>query len=362
MLRSSVRRERAFIRMWWAVQGAVTAGSVLALVVSAVLVANGAITVGTAFLLFQYVLLIVAPAGGPRPPAGDGAEGERGDGARHRPARRRADDRRRRHDVAAAGRARRRVPRRRRSHYGDDGRRRRRADDPPRRRPRHRRRPLGRRRRPDRQRQDDVLPPAAAPRRGDDGHGRRSAACRSPTSRWPSCAGASPSCRRRSSCSRARSATTSRCSTRRRPTRRSIDALARAGLGALAAAGIHRALGAGGAGLSAGEAQLLALARVWLRQPDLVVLDEATARIDPVTEQRLEAAVAQLIAGRTTLDHRPQAVDAADGRRGHRVRPRPHRRARRPRGARPPGRQPLAPPARAGARRSTRSQRAGCEP
>ena len=42
-------------------------------------------------------------------------------------------------------------------------------------------------------------------------------------------------------------------------------------------------------------------ARVWLRQPDLVVLDEATARIDPVTEQRLEAAVAQLIAGRTTL-------------------------------------------------------------
>ncbi len=56
-----------------------------------------------------------------------------------------------------------------------------------------------------------------------------------------------------------------------------------------------------GPGLSAGEAQLLALARVWLRQPDLVVLDEATARIDPVTEQRLEAAVAQLIEGRTTF-------------------------------------------------------------
>ena len=56
-----------------------------------------------------------------------------------------------------------------------------------------------------------------------------------------------------------------------------------------------------GPGLSAGESQLLALARVWLRQPDLVVLDEATARIDPVTEQRLEAAVAQLIEGRTTF-------------------------------------------------------------
>ena len=80
-----------------------------------------------------------------------------------------------------------------------------------------------------------------------------------------------------------------------------IDALTRAGLGSLARSGIHRALGSGGAGMSAGESQLLALARVWLRQPDLVVLDEATARIDPVTEQRLEAAVAQLIEGRTTF-------------------------------------------------------------
>ncbi len=61
MLRSSVRRQRAFIRMWWAVQGSVTLGSVLALVVSATLVANGAITVGTAFLLFQYVLVISRP-------------------------------------------------------------------------------------------------------------------------------------------------------------------------------------------------------------------------------------------------------------------------------------------------------------
>ena len=77
--------------------------------------------------------------------------------------------------------------------------------------------------------------------------------------------------------------------------------MSRAGLRSLAEAGIHRNLGAGGAGLSAGESQLLALARVWLRRPDLVVLDEATARIDPVTEQRLEAAVAQLIEGRTTF-------------------------------------------------------------
>jgi ABC-type multidrug transport system fused ATPase/permease subunit len=78
-------------------------------------------------------------------------------------------------------------------------------------------------------------------------------------------------------------------------------ALRLAGLEALAIGGIHRDLGAGGTGLSAGEAQLLALARVWVRDPDVVVLDEATARVDPATEVRLEAAVADLIRGRTTL-------------------------------------------------------------
>ncbi len=79
------------------------------------------------------------------------------------------------------------------------------------------------------------------------------------------------------------------------------EALRNAGLGGLADGGIHRQLGAGGAGLSAGEAQLLALARVWLRDPDIVVLDEATARVDPATEEQLEAAVALLTKGRTTL-------------------------------------------------------------
>jgi ABC-type multidrug transport system fused ATPase/permease subunit len=79
------------------------------------------------------------------------------------------------------------------------------------------------------------------------------------------------------------------------------SALRNAGLGALADGGIHRQLGAGGAGLSAGEAQLLALARVWLRDPDIVVLDEATARVDPDTEIKLEDAVARLTQGRTTL-------------------------------------------------------------
>jgi ATP-binding cassette, subfamily B, bacterial len=93
-----------------------------------------------------------------------------------------------------------------------------------------------------------------------------------------------------------------------------IDALHAVGLGELAAGGIHRQLGAAGAGLSAGEAQLLALARVWLRRPDVIVLDEATARVDPVTEARIEAAVRTLIAGRTTLiiAHRLTTLDHVD--------------------------------------------------
>ena len=178
MLRSSVRRQRAFIRMWWAVQGAVTAGSVLSLVVSAALVANGADHARHGVPAVPVRAVDVAAAGGPRPPAGDRAEGQRGDGPGHRPARpceptivdagttspppgalavscrgvsfTYADG-----DDGLDG------PRRRRR------RRRRRADDPPRPRPRHRAGTLGRRRRPHRQRQDDVLPPAAAPRRGD---------------------------------------------------------------------------------------------------------------------------------------------------------------------------------------------------
>ena len=93
-----------------------------------------------------------------------------------------------------------------------------------------------------------------------------------------------------------------------------IDALRRVGLDALAEAGIDRALGAAGSGLSAGEAQLLALARVWLRDPDLLVLDEATARVDPETERRLEAAVVELMHGRTTLviAHRLSTLRSVD--------------------------------------------------
>jgi ATP-binding cassette subfamily B protein len=91
------------------------------------------------------------------------------------------------------------------------------------------------------------------------------------------------------------------------------DALTAVGLDELAA-NVHRDLGAGGAGVSAGEAQLLALARVWLRDPDLVVLDEATARVDPATEQRIEQAIAELISTRTAIviAHRLSTLRAVD--------------------------------------------------
>jgi ABC-type multidrug transport system fused ATPase/permease subunit len=78
--------------------------------------------------------------------------------------------------------------------------------------------------------------------------------------------------------------------------------------------GLDTPLGAGGQGLSAGEAQLLAFARVFLKDPGLVILDEASSRLDPATEARLERAVEQLLAGRTAIiiAHRLRTVQRAD--------------------------------------------------
>ncbi len=294
---SSVRRERAFLRMWWAVQGAVAGGSVVALVSSAVLVQRGVITVGTAFLMFQYVLLLSRPLedvvdqletvqkangamvrvidllavqptivdrpsieGAPTPR--DGAlsidfQGVSFDYGDNETVLRNIDLR------IAAGQS-----------VGVVGR-------------------TGSGKTtlsrlllrlveategtlqlggvpivdiPLRHLRDRV---ALIPQEVElfSGTVRDNVAMFDPA-----------------------------------PTDdQVVAALRQAGLQTLVDGGIHRPLGAGGAGLSAGEAQLLALARVWLRDPDLVVLDEATARVDPQTEQKIEQAVAQLMAGRTTV-------------------------------------------------------------
>src|SRR5205823_10067329 len=67
-------------------------------------------------------------------------------------------------------------------------------------------------------------------------------------------------------------------------------------------------------GLSAGEAQLVALARVFLKDPRLVVLDEASSRLDPATERLLERALTRLLDGRTgvVIAHRLETVERAD--------------------------------------------------
>jgi ATP-binding cassette subfamily B protein len=71
---------------------------------------------------------------------------------------------------------------------------------------------------------------------------------------------------------------------------------------------------AGGGGLSAGEAQLLAFARVFLKDPGLLILDEASSRLDPSTETLMERAVDRLFAGRTgvVIAHRLKTVERAD--------------------------------------------------
>lgn len=78
--------------------------------------------------------------------------------------------------------------------------------------------------------------------------------------------------------------------------------------------GLDTQLAAGGAGLSAGEAQLLAFTRLLLRDPGLVVLDEAASRLDPITEARFEGAIDRLLRNRTAVivAHRLHTVQRAD--------------------------------------------------
>ncbi|MFZ1771715.1 MAG: ABC transporter ATP-binding protein [Caldilinea sp.] len=79
-------------------------------------------------------------------------------------------------------------------------------------------------------------------------------------------------------------------------------------------AGLDTVLATGGRGFSAGEAQLLAFTRLLLRDPGLVILDEAASRLDPITEQRLESALDRLLRNRTAVivAHRLHTLRRAD--------------------------------------------------
>jgi ABC-type multidrug transport system fused ATPase/permease subunit len=95
-----------------------------------------------------------------------------------------------------------------------------------------------------------------------------------------------------------------------------LDAIARLGLQSWFDAlpdGLDTPL-KGSTGLSAGEAQILAMTRMFLKNPDLIVLDEASSRLDPATERLVERTMDRLLAGRTVIivAHRLRTIHRAD--------------------------------------------------
>lgn len=78
--------------------------------------------------------------------------------------------------------------------------------------------------------------------------------------------------------------------------------------------GIDTPVGERGNRLSAGEKQLIAFARVLVRSPELVILDEATASVDSLTESKIQRAMETVFAGRTVvvIAHRLSTVERAD--------------------------------------------------
>jgi ATP-binding cassette subfamily B protein len=78
--------------------------------------------------------------------------------------------------------------------------------------------------------------------------------------------------------------------------------------------GINTLVGDRGYRLSGGEKQRLAIARVLLKQPDIVILDEATAHLDSESERAIQHALQTALGGRTSLviAHRLSTVQSAD--------------------------------------------------
>ncbi|HQB31599.1 MAG TPA: ABC transporter ATP-binding protein, partial [Syntrophales bacterium] len=65
--------------------------------------------------------------------------------------------------------------------------------------------------------------------------------------------------------------------------------------------GIHKSLTEGGGSLSSGERQLISIARAFARDPDVIILDEATSYIDSESERKIQEALANLMKGRTSI-------------------------------------------------------------
>jgi ATP-binding cassette subfamily B protein len=73
-------------------------------------------------------------------------------------------------------------------------------------------------------------------------------------------------------------------------------------------------LGERGFSLSGGQRQRIAIARAILADPQVLILDDATSAVDATKEHEIRAALAQVMAGRTTLviAHRPATIALAD--------------------------------------------------
>lgn len=98
---------------------------------------------------------------------------------------------------------------------------------------------------------------------------------------------------------------------------RMVQVLDELGLGSWFAslpAGLDTILLPNGGGVSAGEAQLLAFARVFLAEPGLVILDEASSRLDPATEALIDRAVDRMLSERTAvvIAHRLSSLERVD--------------------------------------------------